>query len=509
MPAVRVTLHHRYQLELKLVHALDPPKGERTFEAWFFFPPSLGIDEPTFQKEIFYNEVTSYVRFQTPRMGLDELHATNRPDSPFAWLARNLESNAVRLTSGQASKADLAMALRELRLGAAVFRASVRDHARFVASELDHGAPPAEVARHSAASSRFLAECCAAIETYRALRVQYLEARTPVKLRAAFDAIDDFLSVQVIESWFALLETFGPHAEQTGALIGALRAAITTETTYRGSAGHLPAPADDAPTNERFVARVNLLKKWVLSVLHLRVRSSRRVELAQDAGFAIAAAVATVVAVSLQLVAVWTVGMPTGPQVGSAPLLTFVALAVGGYILKDRLKERLKLWFQKSIPHWLFDRRQELCVEAGGASIGSVEETVRLLRAAEIVPLVARLRDVGEDPLFADQRAEEDVIHYRRKLRVDGKRARAQAPEMSAIDEILRLNVTRWLRRMDDPARALLRLTDEGRVHVVTAAKTYCVTLIIARGQTDRRYDRYAIVLTRDGIERVQRVGGI
>ncbi len=505
MPAVRVSLHHHYQLELKLVHTLDPPRKERTFEAWFFFPPSLGIDEPTFRKEAFYDELTSYVRFQTPRMSLEQLFAESLHTSPFAWLARN----EARLTSGSASEADFAMALRELRLGAAVFRASVRDHARFVATELAGGAPPAVVTRYVEASSRFLRDCREALDRFRVLRLHYLEARTPPALRDALDAIDDFLSVQAIEGWFALLEVFAPRNGQAGQLTPALRAAISTETLYRTSAGHLPAPAEDSDTNERFVARVNFLKKWVLAVLHLRVRSSRRTERVQDLLFGIAAAVAMAVAVTLQLVALWTVGTPTSPQVGGTTLFTFVGLAVGGYILKDRLKERLKVWFQAGIPYWLYDRRQELRVEAGGASVGSVEETVRLLRAVELVPLVARLRDAGEPPLFAEQRAEEDVIHYRRKLRVDGERARAQAPEMTAIDEILRMNVTRWLRRMDDPARALLHLTEDGRIGVVTATKTYRVILIVARGDAEPRYDKYAVVLTRDGIERIEPMGGI
>lgn len=505
MPAVRVSLHHHFQLELKLVHTLSPPRDERTFEAWIFFPPSLGIDEPSFRKELFYDELTSYVRFQTPRMSLEQLFAEGLRSSPFAWLARN----EARLTSGTASEEDFTTALRELRLGAAVFRASVRDHARFVADELASGIPPATVGRHIEACNRFLVDCQQALDRYRALRLQYLEARTPTSLIDALDAIDDFLSVQAIEGWFALLEVFAPRDGHADPLTHALRGAILSETKYRKSAGHLPAPAEDPHTNERFVARVNFLKKWVLAVLHLRVRSSRRTELVQDLLFGFAAAVAMAVAVTLQLLALWTVGTPSSPQVGGTTLLAFVGLAVGGYILKDRLKERLKVWFQSGIPYWLYDRRQELRVEAGGASIGSVEETVRLLRAPELVPLVARLRDAGEPPLFAEQRGEEDVIHYRRKLRVDGERAQAQAPEMTAIDEIVRLNVTRWLRRMDDPVRALLRLTDDGRIGVVTATKTYRVILIVRCGDDEPRYEKFAVVLTRDGIDRIEPIGEI
>ncbi len=503
MPEPRVSIHHHYQLELKLVHTLDPPHNERTFEAWFFFPASLGMDEPSFRKEVFYEELISYVRFQTPRMSLAQL--CTEESAPFAWLARN----KARLTSGSASQADFARALRELRLGAAVFRAAIRDHARFCAAELASTPPPAVVNRHVEASKRFLVDCHAALDRFRALRLSYLEARTPPEIGAALDALDDFLSVQAIEGWFSEIETYGARSGATADLVTHLRDAIVSETDYRASAGHPPAPSDDPALNERYVARVNALKKWVLAVLHLRVQSSRRTERVQDALFGIAAAVAMAVAVSLQLLALWTVGTPANPQVGATTLLSFVGLTVGGYILKDRLKDRLKVWFQTGIPYWLYDRRQELRVEAGGGSVGSVEETVRLLRAAEVVPMVMRLRDAGEEPLFAEQRAADDVIHYRRKLRLDADRARAQAHEMTAVDEILRLNVTRWLRRMDDPARALLRLDAQGHISIVTATKVYRVTMIVAHGEPERRYAKYAVVLTRDGIERIEPLGAL
>lgn len=503
MPQPRVSIHHHYQLELKLVHTLEPPRTERTFEAWFFFPASLGMDEPTFRKEVFYEELVSYVRFQTPRMSLAQL--CSEETAPFAWLVRN----EARLTSGSATEADFARALRELRLGAAVFRAAIRDHARFCAAELASSPPPAVVLRHVEASRRFLVDCQAALDQFRALRLSYLEARTPAQLGAALDALDDFLSVQAIEGWFSEIDTFGARSGATAELVAQLRAAIVAETVYRQSAGHAPAPSDDPTVNERYVARVNALKKWVLAVLHIRVQSSRRTERVQDALFGIAAAVAMAVAVTLQLLALWTVGTPANPQVGATTLLSFVGLTVGGYILKDRLKDRLKVWFQAGIPYWLYDRRQELRVEAGGGSVGSVEETVRLLRAGEVVPMVTRLRDAGEEPLFTEQRAEEDVIHYRRKLRVDATRARAQAHEMTAVDEILRLNVTRWLRRMDDPARALLRLDESGETSIVTATKVYRVTMIVAHGEPVRRYQKYSVVLTRDGIERIEPVGGL
>jgi hypothetical protein len=126
------------------------------------------------------------------------------------------------------------------------------------------------------------------------------------------------------------------------------------------------------------------------------------------------------------------------------------------------------------------------------------------MRADELGPEVARVRERDEGPLFADQRAEEDVVHYRRRVTLDPAVGRARAPEMSAVQEILRLNVGRWLRRMDEPVRALRRLGDDGVVQHIPAAKTYRVTMVVAwGGAAEREHQKLSIVLTRDGIVRV------
>ena len=84
MPSI-VRVHDHYQLELKLTHPLSGPNS--VFEMWFFFPGSLGIDEPRFQKEKFYADLTAYTRFRTPRVGLDRVLAD--PESPLAWVERH------------------------------------------------------------------------------------------------------------------------------------------------------------------------------------------------------------------------------------------------------------------------------------------------------------------------------------------------------------------------------------------------------------------------------------
>lgn len=525
-----VTIHDQHHLELKLTHPLEVmPKAGRMFEAWLYFPNSLGIDEPLFRKEDFYSDLTAYVRFQTPHMSLGALlgsapaHELPLPDDGARAgprLTHRVLSPFVRL---QRYKAEIVggsqtpMALRELRLLAASFRSVVRDNTRFIVTGLRFAPLPAARVEHVAAAGQFVAESGVALGRFRALRAQLSDA--PPDVRVALLSVDDFLSMHALEGWFLLLRSLkhrGDGLVDAGPVAQTLRAAISAETAYRVQSGLLGAPADGPGLNEPYVTRVNQLKKWVMGVLHLRLTTNRRAERARELAFSVAAAAAMTVAVALQLFALWTVGTPKTPQVASGTLFAFVALSVGGYILKDAIKDRLKTWFQARIPRWLFDRRQDLRVPGdpglagaaarGGASFGAVEETVGRMNAADVPPEVIRVRERDEEALYVQERLEEDVIHYRRKVHLDGARTRAQAPEMVAITEILRLNITRWIRRMDDPSRPLSRLDADGNVQQVEGRKTYRVTLVMASEGPGGacRYDKRSIVLTRQGLIRVE-----
>ncbi len=519
MSGALVSIHDQFHLELKLTHPLEvmPRKG-RLFEVWLYFPNSLGIDEPQFRKEDYYSDLTAYVRFQTPHMGLGALFGdvpndgSGEPNvelprgpwsklrllSPFVWLHR-CEAEILAGTDG-------GKALRELRLLGASFRSIQRDTTHFLVTGLRLAALAAGRAEHHVAATRFVNETVAALTRYRALATRLqaglkASANPRADLHLALDAVDDFMSMHAIEAWFALLTSAGNDPE----CAAHLRETIHAETLYRTANGLIGSPVDDAAGNEDYVNRVNQLKKWVMGVLHLRLTTNRGAERARDVAFSVAAAVAMTVAVGLQLVALWTVGTPKTPQVAGSTLFAFVALSVGGYILKDGIKDRLKTWFQARIPQWLFDRRQDLCIPGSLTPFGAVEETVGRNNARDVPPGVQKLREEGEDPLAAQERSEEDVVHYRRRLHLDGARTQEQAPEMVALTEILRLNTGRWVRRMDDPIRRLWRLGDDDKAHRVDGRKTYRVTLVMAcEGADDSvHYEKRSIVLTRNGLLRV------
>lgn len=471
MEVNRLAAHDPTSLELEVPVSLDVPDSE--VEAWFFLPAQLGVHQPVFDRESFYRDLTAYVRYQSPRRKLVEADA----------LLGVFRVEAERLRRSAPPPEIEAAALRALRLYGACVRAQLRRRRRAL-SDADAG-PDVVPA--------FARDSEAMLQRFRALRAE--AACVSPALVAALGALDDFLSMQALEVWFRAHER-SPHP--------ALAAAIVRETGARlGEGFHGPLDPRDSADNECFVSELNRLKKYVLGGLHLRFVSTRRAQAAQDLAFGIAAAVAMTVAVGLQLVAAWTFGTPGGPREW-ASLLPFLGFAIGGYILKDRMKEHLKGWFAQRLPTWLYDRRLELCPEDATTVLGVAEETVRLVQPTDAPAGVLALRQEGDDPIERVVRASDGVVHYRRALRL-GKAASAHCPEAEAIEQILRFNVRDWLRRMDHPVRDLYRLGDDGRAHRLEGAKTYRVPVIVRIREGERTsLVRAVVVLSRDGIVRVE-----
>jgi hypothetical protein len=483
----RIHAHDPFQIELK--HAIPLANAApHVMDLWVWLPGQLGVDANGFHKDDFYDDLTAYVRFHVPPVAVRGIRDRTAGPLAQAW---ELLAEA---RSGDA--AAVATVTRVLRTYAAAFRGVYRDRLRAcIAGEGDC----------VSVAGALLSESREALAEWRLVRAEWLAAGVaPGTFTVVVSAVDDFLSTQVLEAWYTL-----HGAVQDAALRSGLAEAIRDETRERVSLGHQGEldPAD-VLVNERFVTRLNALKKFVLGVLHVRLRADRRAQLVRDMLFAIAAAIAMLVALILQVWTMWTVGMPSGP--GPA-LFAFIAAGVGGYILKDRTKDWLKGWFAAKVPSWLHDRRvlllaegddgsarwRRLASEPGLRMLGAVEETVRLVSPGEVPAELAAMRARSEDAVTEGERANEDVIHYRRRTVVHSGAAR---PDMVALDAIVRVGVHRWLRRMDDPSRTLFQVQADGSVLRIKAARTYRAHAVAC---TPEGMTHVVVVLTRKGIQRV------
>jgi hypothetical protein len=183
-----------------------------------------------------------------------------------------------------------------------------------------------------------------------------------------------------------------------------------------------------------------------------------------------------------------------------------VALVIS-YMFKDRIKDVLKLYLNRRITTWLYDRVRNV-YHAGRRRIGFFKESFNYIHKDEIPEPVRDLRQARpEDELDMDLIGEE-VILYRKYLKLKNRRFRKipGSYDSDGVLDILRFNISSFIKNLDDPEKKLYHLKDNS-YDIITGARVYHLNVIshYRSGEQDY-YRRLKIVLSRKGIEEITEI---
>ena len=100
----------------------------------------------------------------------------------------------------------------------------------------------------------------------------------------------------------------------------------------------------------------------------------------------------------------------------------------------------------------------------------------------------------------------EQIILYRKLVRLDRANLSKVSPYPTAgMNDIIRFNVSNYIRKMDNPFIPLYVPEENNRIGVVKGEKMYYLNLIMQFKHSDGvRYKRYRIVLNRKGIREIE-----
>ena len=196
---------------------------------------------------------------------------------------------------------------------------------------------------------------------------------------------------------------------------------------------------------------------------------------------------------------------------GQISLPVFLAVVVA-YMFKDRIKEAGKALSARFLSRRLFDHRTTIQTQDGQRRLGYVREKMVHIdpeRAHKRVPpevWAARRGDPAYEPELLGR--PESIIHYAKQvtLREDAFRYLAEdGLEIRVINDITRLDVRHFLRKMDNPYEERLVLRDDS-VESVRCQRTYPLHLISLFGAEDgtTTCERTLVVLSRKGIVRIE-----
>lgn len=488
----RVSVHDRYQLELKLGYPLQRERATRyRIDTYLFAPYSLGVNAGSYPPEEFYRDIQHYVRMKTPLLQLQEV--LESPRSPLVQVESSLRALGDGLTPQQEE-----MLCDKLRILRAVVKSALQDHLSPI------GRPQRCITAETEAF--FEAVVTNAIDAidrfeqrFRALEAPLAALGAGPALMRTFALTDEAISVLVEDlllrvhqlAWRWLSPpTLYPWRKR-------LAERVRAEIDYRRAVGY-PSVLT-RKTRESYVRRISALKKFTSSVLWLSTRVKREGALLQHALYAFAAGVSMVFATLVAFYAQATYGELTMP--------VFIALVVG-YMFKDRIKESGKAISSQLLNRRLYDYRTIIETSDGRRRLGHVREKVAYVHPDKLPEQVKTARQAGAQDDLAAMGGFESVLLYAKDvvLRKDAFAYLSRnGLDISAINDIMRFDVRPFLRKMDEPYVERLTLKGE-TVQKVRCHRTYHLNLVsVFTGEDGRTTcERTLVILDREGIQRIE-----
>jgi len=480
-----IEIHDKHQFEIKMGYkALDQEDALYDIEMYFFIPSSLNVNKHTYLKRDFFNDLQTYIRFKSPVFLLRSVAAGD--DSPILKLKRSFQQLADRQ-----DEKTVAHYIRQIKMFACIVKSALRDHVQFTAKQ--------KIADDQAALiDEYIRTAPDLAARYRQLKAIVNVPSLAGKLYSHYLFGDEYLSFLIEESTYGLIQVV-EKADQTTqqGRLAQLYGIIRDELRRREASGYPSLPRADGD-NEELIFRRSVLKKFTGGVLHLMTTTEREGLLLEQLLFGLAAGFAMMFATA--------VAFYSQARFGSISLTLFFVLTVS-YILKDRIKEWLRLYFSKKIQYLFFDHRINL-LTAEKDRIGWAKELFFFAREGNIPKEIMRIRDRDHITEIENGWMGEEVAVYMEKVKIFSKRLLALYGDyrMEGINSIMRFDISKFLNKMDDPQKALCLLDGQGHREIV-GKRVYHLNLIVKyTSKLETTYKRFRIVMNREGIKRIEEV---
>jgi hypothetical protein len=480
-----VRRHDRYQFETKLGYDLTNETGvdRYTVETFLFFPRNLDVNEETYSKRQFYRDLLLYIRFKTPDFTLAELGDPHQERSPLSRLAPK-----VRRLEAEPTEHHRASLLYEIRLFGCALKSASRDALR----ALQNGPTTvAEAGPRAAEMARSLARAAAEFRRLEPRLAGLPEARDTFRLT------DEYISLLIenrAHQALNQLETLAPGSP--GDPFRAAAAGLIRDETRRRRERDYPSLIREDGDNEVFIYRQSVLKKFVAGALHLTMRPVNERRRKEQMALAVGAGVAMLFATTVAFAVQWAYGTLS---------LTFFGALVVSYMFKDRLKAAAQDYFKRALSKNLFDQASDILDPHADVVIGRCREQVSFADERHVDPQVLRRRARDAMADMDNLGRSESILHYVKEITLRSNILLREGTRKRAVTDIARFHLGRFLSRMDDPEADVPVLGEEDRPGRRSGSRVYHVNMVIKLTSAQGvRYERVRLVLTRQGIKRLE-----
>lgn len=478
-----ITFRDNYQLELKSEFFIDPNASATHFsqEFYLFVPETLQINPHSYSAEQFYHDQLNLIRFKTPSLSLTELVDAKNKNSPL-YRIQNSEDNDV--------------CLKEMMLYGNIFRTSLRYRIRNILKALQNRKAEGSFNRIESESRLLIQDVTAAKQAFLKTKQVLIDRFALKRFTDQLNYIDEFMTI-VSEEYFSLLlrilrEQKDPELISVDTLLCDF---LDEEERHRLELNPEIYPDN---TKESTLYRQGLLEKFMLDALKLK---NTRIEVKQQYGNIIGATAAGFAMFVYMVLFVWKASTFV---INSAP---FVFFAVFFYILKDRIKEGMKMLYNRYINRWFPDFRTHI-YDSKGKVIGLLSESFLFIPRKKLPEGFYDLRMRNVEDKLEFHHPNESIIQYKKDVKLYRSQGR-----LTELTTIFRYNILHFLEKANDSVQPILKLDPE--THILEEqllAKVYHLNFILKSNFLDANKRRceeikvFMIVIDKKGIKRVEQI---
>ena len=238
-----------------------------------------------------------------------------------------------------------------------------------------------------------------------------------------------------------------------------------------------------------------MLKKFVESELYINLEKKKDGVAVEQIYYSIAAGLAMIFATGVA----WF----TQVKYGNITWPLFIVLVVS-YMLKDRIKELLRYYFAHKLGNKYYDKKAGVTI--GKNLVGYIKEGFDFISLSRIPEKVKKLRANSSSVEDESHIFEEKVLLYRKHITIDDVALAKNADyPMNGINDIMRLHLTRFTHKMDNPEVPIDSMNENGDIFSVSVPKIYYVNIVFQlQHDKDVEYHHFRIVMTKNGVLSVE-----
>ncbi|KIA89862.1 hypothetical protein [Kaistella jeonii] len=488
MATADIKIHDNFTLEIKLRLTPFRKQKETSFSmnSWIFLPKSIDINEYSFSKRDFYKNLKSNIRLITPIFNLHEI--VDFENSPLQYLAKSFDTVAHNPT-----KSFILDYKYNIRMFLAILKSSLRNEIIFIKKSNNQE-------ERDFLIDRYYNSVNTIFEHYRNLKNILTVHSVTIHILKPFYFGDEFMSNLVEKQNYKLLQTLVVGQEKDDLAAQKIKNLISKELEYKKAVKYAVFEKNKSKQNRDLLSRLGFLKKFAESELYLTTLKERDGVFIEQISMSIAAGISMIFATAI--------AFGFQQKFGNLTMPFFVALVVS-YILKDRIKEFARYYLVHKLSNKFFD--QKININMDDKVIGTEKESFDYIDPKKIPEMVMRLRK--ENPVSEDINTlrNDNLILYRKMITLN----REKLDELSfyaipGINEIIRLNISSFVFKMDNAYLPIFVPTENNAYEVIQAEKVYFLDMVLQLNKNEvTTYAYYRITLNRVGILSVEKIASI